>query len=379
MSNIIPILIFLIILGIVIFIHELGHFIFAGRAGVFVEEFALGMGPKLFSFKGKKESQAPNPETGEPEFTVFSLRAFPIGGFCKMRGQDGDVPDDPEAFNSKPVRKRILVIAGGSIMNFILAFVLFFVVLFLRGFPVSEVYRISEDMPGYQAGLRVGDRITHINGTRVVLFEAFRFVLDTSQGEELNLRVIRGGERLDLAVTPVFIQGGYRIGFNQSMRLGLVFPRVAEGVEVPFSTVTFGEVLSMSSEMLLFQVQSPFMLIRRLFIGQGVPEGGGVMGPIGLGGAVTNVYHDAMEAGLLFTIVTMLFITGIISAALGTMNLLPIPALDGARLVFLFIEGIRRKPIPADREAVVHVVGIVALLLLAVFIAYQDIMRLINV
>ena len=373
---IIPILIFVLILSIVIFVHELGHYIFAIRAGIFVEEFALGMGPKVFGFYGKKKSAHPKNEAEEDEYTLYSLRMFPIGGFCKMRGQDEDVPDDPEAMNNKPVFSRIKVIAGGSIMNFVLAFILFFALVMLRGFPVAEVTGLREDMPGYQAGLMVGDRITHINGTRVNLYEDFVFMLDTSGGQELNVRVRRGTETLTFFITPVIgADGNFVIGFRPGRRFGVLQERFYDP-DFPFYRVSVGEGLITSAEMIGFHIRAPFRLLARFIAGQPMPEGGGFMGPIGIGGVITEVYQDAIVHGVLNTVLTMLFFTALLSAVLGVMNLLPIPALDGARLIFLFLEAIRRKPVAPEREAMVHFVGIVTLLLLAVFIAYRDIARL---
>ena len=376
MANIIPIIIFVLILGLVIFIHELGHFIFARRAGIFVEEFALGMGPKLLSFSGKKKSLTLNPETNEHDVTLYSLRAFPIGGFCKMRGQDEAIDEDPEAINNKSVRSRILVIAGGSLMNFLMAFLLFFALLMLRGFPVSEVFQINNQMPGYQAGLREGDRITHINSTRVTLYEELRFILDVAGSHELDVRVERGDDVIHIPILPMETPSGYRIGFNPGRRMGLVLPRVEDGFDVPFETVSVGEGFITALETLAFHIRAPFRLITRLVTGQGMPAGGGIVGPIGIGGVVAEVYHEVAAHGILPTALTMFMLAAVLNVALGVMNLLPIPALDGARLVFLTIEGIRRKPVPPDKEAVVHFVGIVALLVLAVFIAYRDIVGL---
>ena len=376
MTTAIPIIIFLLILSVVIFIHELGHFLAARRAGIFVEEFALGMGPKLIEFKGKKPSLRQPPEGEEPEVTRYTLRALPIGGFCKMRGQDEDVPDDPEAMNNKSVGARMLVIAGGSVMNFILAFLIFFILTILQGYSVQEVQGLMPDSPGYNAGLQIGDRITHINGVRVNLLEDFMFMMESSGGREIDVRVNRSGEILHFAITPMRGPQGYLIGFNRTRRAGLLHSR-PEDPGIPFQRAGVLESGFIAAETILFHVRTPFRLIARFAAGQTLPEGGGVMGPIGLGGQVVEVYQEVIQFGFLSTFLTMLFIMGLLNAALGIMNLLPIPALDGARLIFLAIEGIRRKPVPPEREAVVHLVGIVAILALAVFIAYRDIGRLI--
>ena len=429
LDTLIPIVIFLLILSIVIFVHELGHYLAALRAGIFVEEFAIGMGPKLFGFYGRKRSLYGKPKHGgenaegravsmetddeydgggdaseaddedeetadallssepeyaseptshedeEGEYTLYSVRAFPIGGFCKMRGQDEDVPNDPEAMNNKSVLARIMVIAGGSLMNFMLAFLLFFALVMLRGFMVAEVWALAEDMPGYHAGLMVGDRITHINDNRVALYENFVFMMDTSGGQEISVRVARNGQTYNFLLTPVQGAHGFLIGFAPGRRFGLLHQK-PEGFDFPFQRVGVREGLRTSAEMIVFHIRAPFRLFARFATGQTMPEGGGVMGPIGIGGLLTEVYQDVIVYGVLDTLLTMVMFLALFSAMLGIMNLLPIPALDGARLVFLFIEAVRRKPVAPEKEAMVHVVGIVSLLLLAVFIAYRDIARL---
>ena len=431
LNTIVPIVIFIVILGIVIFVHELGHYLAAVKAGIFVEEFALGMGPVLYSFHGKRKSLHGKPKKAdknesdndsseidnkygmadenditdeygivdennitdesntideddtidedEGEYTLYSLRAFPLGGFCKMRGQDEDVPDDPEAMNNKSVLARIIVIAGGSFMNFLLAFILFFTLVMLRGFPVAEVWALAQDMPGYQAGLMVRDRITHINGTRVNLYEDFMFMMDVTGGQELNVRVNRGGQRYNFNITPVLGPNGYLIGFAPGRRFGILHTRPENPEILPgilFQRVRVPEGMLTSAEMIIFHIRAPFRLLARFVAGQTMPEGGGVVGFIGIGGMVTEIYQEVIVYGILDTLLTMILFTALLSAMLGIMNLLPIPALDGARLIFLFIEGIRRKPVAPEKEAMVHFVGIVSLILLAVFVAYRDILRL---
>jgi len=391
MSTLIPILIFILILGIVVFIHELGHFVMARRAGVFVEEFALGMGPKLFGFKGKPRKQKDtDPEAEESnliwhgdsgpdnigfirveESTQFSLRLFPIGGFCKMRGTDESLPGDPGALSGKKVYQRALVMAGGSLFNFVAAFALFFVLILLTGYSVAEVHTIGVGSPAYHAGLQAGDRITHINGRRVALFEDFSLQLNMSGGQPLDVRFVRDGAAHDVAITPFQDGSSFRLGFLATRYFGLL-NRGAEGLP----RVGFWGTFTTSAEMILFNMRMPFTMLARFVTGQSLPEGAGVMGPIGLAGEVTQVYQQVIEYGILDTLLTMLFFTALLNAALGVMNLLPIPAMDGARLVFLGIEGIRRKPVSPEREGMVHMVGFVMLILLAVFIAYRDIVRL---
>ena len=365
MSTVIPILIFILILSIVIFIHELGHFIAARRAGIFVEELALGMGPKLLVFRGKKKSL-------DGEVTLYTLRAFPIGGFCRMRGQDDDVPEDPEALNNKSIAKRALVMAGGSLMNFALALVLFFILIMWQGVLLPEreifVHEISENLPGERAGLRAGDIITHIEGAEITQQAEVAEIIRGAEGQ-VEMRVLRDDVPMTFNIVPEFHTdddgGRYVIGFTHASR-GL------------FRSASLLDGASGSVRMLGQQAGAPFMLLGRLISGGQLEEGEGVMGLIGIGGMIVGAYQTTIARSFTDMFMTMLALTAAINAALGVMNLLPIPAMDGARLVFLGIEAIRKKPVPPEKEAMVHMIGLVSLLLLAVFIAYQDIARLVS-
>jgi len=382
MSTVIPILIFILILGVVVFIHELGHYLMARRAGVFVEEFALGMGPKLFGFRGKphkpsKEtiawSSSPDYEAPEEDATLYSLRLFPIGGFCKMRGADESIPGDPTALNNKTIPQRMWVMAGGSLFNFIMAFLLFCVLVLLDGYSVPQVHTIRQDTPAYHAGLMAGDRITHLNGRRVSLFEDFITQMEFSGGQPMDVRFVRDGVRHEVNITPMRAGDNFQLGFIMVRHVGFL-DSVSEGHQ----RVGLWGTVSTSAEMIVFNMRMPFILLARFIAGDTMPDGAGVMGPIGMAGEVTVIYQQVISRGILPTFLTMLFFTALLNAALGVMNLLPIPALDGSRLVFLGIEGIRRKPVSPERESLVHMVGFVLLMILAVFIAYRDIVRLIG-
>ena len=364
MHIVIPILIFFLIIGLVIFVHELGHYMMARRAGVFVEEFALGMGPKLIGFNGKQN------ERGEQ--TLYSLRAFPIGGFCKMRGEDDAEPDDPGALNTKSIKARMLVMVGGSAMNFLLAIILFLTTTVFTGVRVAEVVGFLDDSPAFAAGLEIGDRVTHINGVRVSLYENFLIQMELTGGNETEVRINRNGERHTYNITPmVSPDGQFLLGIQIGRRYGIL-QTPPEG----YRRLNPIEAITTSTDMIAFNIRLPFQLLARFISGQNLPEGAAPMGPIGMAGEITNAYQVTIQRGVLDTIIIMILIAGIISVALGIMNLLPIPGLDGARLMFLLIEAIRRKPVPVEKEAVVHFVGLVALILFAVFIAYRDIVRL---
>jgi regulator of sigma E protease len=355
----IPIILFILILSFVIFVHELGHFWAARRVGIFVEEFALGMGPKLFGF--------------EKNGTLYSLRAFPIGGFCKMRGQDDEaategISDDPAAMHNKSIPARALVMAGGALMNFAAAFVLFLAIALLWGFPTSDVTAVTPGGAAERAGMQAGDRITHINGARTTLFDDLLFMVMTNNRETMDVRIRREGEAMQMAVTPIPPE---RFGIHTGIRRGALTP-----AEVEAPTAGLGASISNAGQSILHHVRTPFRLLARFVTRQPLPEGGGVMGPVGIGAMVTEGYAQVSQHGFLQTLHWLLLIAAVLNAAIGVMNLLPIPALDGARLVFLGIEAVRRKPVAPEREAIIHTVGIICLLALAVVLAWRDIARL---
>lgn len=368
----VPIFIFFVILGTVVTVHELGHFLFARRAGIFVKEFALGMGPKLLVFRGKKKTE--HPVEGEEDVTLYTLRLFPIGGFCSVRGQDSDVPGDAEAMGNKSIWQRFWFITGGSIFNFAAALVLFFVLSLLTGYSIQQIRAVEAGAPAYNAGMIVGDRITHVNGSSVRLWENFRFMMDMSGGQPMDFRVVRDGQRMELVVTPELGQAGvYRIGVNMTPRIGLL-----SNVDGDFARASLWGSFVNSVDMIGFNIRMPFRILARVITSQPVPESGELrpIGPIGIAAIVSDVYQDTVQRGFVETLLPMLFLTAIINVALGVMNLLPIPALDGARLMFLLIEAVRRKPVSPEREGMVHFVGFVILIALGIFIAYRDIANL---
>jgi len=260
-------------------------------------------------------------------------------------------------------------------MNFLLGIVLFTILLFLVGYNTSVVDFVVPGMPAEQAGLQPGDRITHVNGSNVRLWDNFMFILDTADGSELDMRIVRDGEVMHIGVTPVLRDDErFRIGMNSVYRVGAL-TEVPEGF-TDYERATLLGSIGMSFETIAFHIRMPIRMLTRFIAREPLPPGAGLQSLIGIGAQVTEVYQETMAHGILPTVLTMLFLTAIISIALGTTNLFPIPALDGARLVFLFIEGIRRKPISREKEGMVHLVGFVVLIVLLVVVAYRDITNL---
>lgn len=338
------IIIALIVFSILIIAHEFGHFIVAKKSGVLVQEFAIGMGPKLI---GK--------QIGE---TLYSIRLLPIGGYCKMLGED-DESNDERAFGNKSVFKRMLIVLAGAFMNFVLAFVIVFIIVSVDGFNVPIVSELSPNYPAQEAGLQVGDKIIKINNQNIRIYDDLKMVMAQNKGEAINLAVKRGAEVLNYTITPKASEESNQmlIGFVPDSKKGNIF----ESMHESFWTL--------------------YMYIKYTFIGfiqlvtfQASPKDMG--GPIAIVSMMGNAYSTGLRYSIWSAIESVSSLAALISVNLGVLNLLPLPALDGGRFAFLCVEAIRRKPISAEKEGMVHFIGFVALMILAVFVAYNDITRL---
>lgn len=327
------------VLGLLIFCHEAGHFWAAKRFGILVQEFALGMGPRLAGFK-----------RGETE---YSLRVLPFGGFVRMAGADGEDAPPGRGFADQPVWQRMIVIASGSLMNFVLAIVLLIVIFAAVGvnFPTTE---LAEVMPGSAAqagGLLAGDRIVAIDLLPVREWSQVVTKVRESPNLPLAVEVQRGAERLTFAVVPRPGEGGVGVmGVRALMRVRRMGLPVAlvQGVET-------------TAEIAVYWVRSlVLMVLRRV-----QPD---LAGPVGIG----QLIGEATRVG----IGSLLYLAAILSANLALINLLPIPALDGSRLLFLGIEGIRGKPIDPEKENFIHGLGFALLIVVAVLITFRDLARL---
>ena len=339
------IIIALIVFSIVILFHEFGHFLLAKKNGVGVTEFALGMGPILFSFK-----------RGE---TVYALKALPIGGSCAMVGEDTDETGE-SSFNSKKPWQRFSIIAAGPVFNFIMAFVFAMILILIIGYDTPVVYSATEGGPAAEAGIQSGDVIKELNGKNIYTYKEFRTesLMNTS-GKPLDIVLERDGQIYQVTVTPELGSDGYyhvQLLGGQRAKTGFFGTFKYTALEVRYWITT--------------TIKS----LEKLITGQvSVKE---LSGPVGIVNMIDDTYKESLSYGWLDVFVSMLNIAILLSANLGVMNLLPIPALDGGRLFFILIEIIRGKPVSPEKEGWVHTVGFILLMCLMVFILFNDIQKL---
>ncbi|MCC0636297.1 MULTISPECIES: RIP metalloprotease RseP [unclassified Clostridioides] len=326
----------LILFSIIVLIHELGHFIFAKRSGIKVNEFSIGMGPKIYSVK---------------KDTEYSIRALPIGGYVSMEGEDEE-QISPNSFGNKSILQRFSTIVAGPIFNIILAAVLLVPVFLYIGSPTTTLGKIMQDTPAQAVGLQVGDKINKINGNSVKTWDEVANIINTSSGGELKLSITRDGNDKVVNVIPKDNNGKYEIGI-QPQREKDFFGSIVNACKT---------TVDMTKQMLTFLGQ---MVTGR------VPGGIGnaVAGPVGVIGMVS----DAAQTGL----INVVYLAAVISLNLGIVNLLPIPALDGWRILMLLLEAVRGgKKLDPNKEGMINVVGFGALMLFMLFITYKDILRL---
>ncbi|QHS22281.1 RIP metalloprotease RseP [Virgibacillus sp. MSP4-1] len=411
---------FIFMFGLLVFIHEFGHMIFAKRAGMLVREFAIGFGPKIFSYR-KNE-------------TLYTVRLLPIGGYVRVAGEDPEIIElkpgqhiglefnqigkvhkiivnnkskhpnarvievervdldhelmitgydvdseerltfdvDPKAFfimdenetqiapynrqfASKSVPKKAMQIFAGPMMNFILAIVVFIILGFAQGVPVEEAQlgKISENYPADESGLQQGDRILQVDNTSIDTWVDFVMEIQAHPNEEVELTVDRNGEIMNLSVTPRAIEG------QQGEEIGQIGVRQAFD-ESPGEIVKYGftETYELSTLILTS--------VGQLVTGQLSIDN--LAGPVG----IYDVTDQAVQTGF-YTFLTWM---AMLSVNLGIINLLPLPALDGGRLLFVGYEAVRGKPIDPQKEGIVHFLGFALLMLLMIVVTWNDIQRL---
>ncbi len=343
-----PIIMAILFFGIIIAIHELGHFLSAKLFKVRVNEFSLGMGPAIFK-KKKGETQ-------------YSLRCLPIGGFVSMEGED-ETSDDERAFCNKKWWQKFIIVAAGAIMNIILGFI--FVVILtsmddLIGTP--QIHSFYENATSSQYGLEVGDTIKEINGTNIYSSRDISYALQRDEDGVYDFTVERNGEKTQLSDVRFETKAGEN-GHNI-----IIYDFIIVGVEK-----TFFNVIGTAVKDTVSIARLVWLTLFDLVTGHyGIND---LSGPVGTVSIIAQTTTEAVASGAGFD--TVIYIMALISINVGVFNVLPVPALDGGRLFFILIEAIRKKPIPAKYEGVIHVVGLALLMLLMVVITFNDIKNLI--
>ena len=335
----------ILIFSFIVFFHELGHFTLAKLNGIDVHEFAIGMGPTLFSkeYKG----------------TVYAVNLLPIGGFCAM-GEDDEETESPGNFNKKSVWARISVIAAGPIFNFIMAFVLAVILTAMVGYDKPVISSVEEGYSAAEAGIQEGDTIVRMGGKKINIFREITYYNQFHQGETVKVTYLHDGEKHTATLVPKMDDelGYYRIGISGG----------GNTKANAWTSVRYG-VYEVK-----FWVCTTFESLKQLVTGKvGVKQ---ISGQVGIVNMVDTTYNESKSYGVFIVIAQFLNIGILLSANLGVMNLLPLPALDGGRLVFLLIEAIRRKRIPPEKEGYVHLAGMALLMILMVVVMYNDIARI---
>lgn len=340
------IVIALLVFSVIILFHEFGHFLLAKLNKITVVEFSLGMGPRLLSF--------------EAGGTRYSWKLLPFGGSCMMLGEDGE-EEEEGSFGSKSVWARMSVIAAGPIFNFLLAFIMALFIVGNLGYDVPVLLNVTEGMPAADAGLQAGDRIVKMNGKRIHLYREVQNYSMFHQGETVIFQYERDGELHEATVTPELTNGSYKYGIGGNINYRQK-TNVLETLEYSAYEVYYWIDTTVSSLGLLFK---------------GGVQLDDMSGPVGVVDAIGTTYQESRDEGAFYVWMNLLNIAILLSANLGVMNLLPIPALDGGRLIFLIVEAIRRRRVEPELEAIIHFAGLMLLMLLMVVVMFNDVKKLI--
>ncbi len=355
--------IFLVVLALLVLVHEFGHFVTARKAGMKVFEFGFGFPPRAFSKK-----------VGD---TTYSFNWLPLGGFVKIKGEDGDSADEPDSFGYQKAWKRVIVLVAGVVMNFVLAGVLLGVG-FMIGLPtdVSEgidkgailveqqkvlVQMVEKGSPAEKAGVKFGDEVVSINNEAVKSSQGMVAFVQAHSKEELTLKIKRGKEDITLKATPGVIKTG-----ETTARLGLMLAD-AGIVRYPWYMAIYKGFVAAGIGLVNIFIAF-YILIKNLIIGKGLAFD--VSGPVG----IAVMVGQSAKLGINY----LINVTAMISLSLAAINILPIPALDGGRILFILIEKIIRRPVNKKVEQYAHMVGFALLMLLIIVVTGRDIIGLIK-
>jgi len=355
------VLIFLVVLGLLVFVHEYGHFISAKKMGMKVEEFGFGFPPKIWSKKGK-------------DGVTYSINWIPLGGFCKIKGEDGENRTEPDSFGSKKPWRRAIVLCAGVFMNFLLCAVLLSIG-FIIGLPQAvdqqaldqglvkdykvQIISVLDDKPAKKADVQIGDVILSVDGQAIKGAKNLVEYTTSKIGQKVDYKFSRGKEILDKEIEIVDIgqdKGGIGVGLAET---GIISYSIPLAIWNGFKLTGI-----LTKEFVLAFLN----IIKNLVIGK--PVGVQVSGPVG----IAILTGQVAKLGFIY----LLQFTALLSLNLAIINFIPFPALDGGRLLFLAIEKIRRHPVSQKIENAIHTIGFALLMLLIIIITFQDVMRYVN-
>ena len=374
---------FFVILGILVFIHEMGHFLVAKKTKTKAEEFGLGLPPRLFGWRlesGKRKFFWGNKDV-ESEDTIYSINLWPIGGFVKIKGEDGDGREEGDSFGSKSVGRRIAILIAGVTMN-----VLFAMILLMINFgigipsalddsedqqyakdPIIQVVSIAKNSPAEQAGIKLGDEVITVDGKKIKTVEEIAQIITEFEGEEIMMQIKQSGEEKELSLKPVLAKElgeEYEDSENPDRQV-IGFSTLEVGiVSYPWHLAIWKGFVT--TFVLLWRILMVFfLLIKNLVLGRGMMAE--VAGPIGVAVMTGQMVRLGISHILQFT--------ALLSLNLAIVNILPFPALDGGRILLIIIEKIRGKKLNVKLENAMHNLGFGLLMLLIILVTYRDIVN----
>jgi len=386
----ITIVLLIVILGLLIFVHELGHFLTARWNGIGVEEFGFGYPPRIFGIQRITDEQTPGSEpsnkkwriikgAGKPEETpaskgkvIYSLNWIPIGGFVKIKGEQGDKRAEKDSFSSKKIWRRVIVLFAGVGMNFITAFIII-AIGFTIGLPsivdentssqtnVSnqrlQVVEVEEESPAAIAGLKMGDFVASVDGNKFITTDNFKDYIKPKLNQDVNINILRGNEELEKTIIPADLYD------NNEGVVGVWLAETAIVSYPWYHAIWLGAKTTIS---ITWQILvAIYDIIKNLIISQ--PVSGDIAGPVG----IAVLTGQMAKMGFIY----ILQFTALLSINLAIINLIPFPALDGSRILFLIIEKIRGKPLNQRIEATIHNIGFLALIGIVLLVTFRDISK----
>ena len=349
---IVSILIFLIMFSVIVISHEFGHYAIARRNGIRVNEFDIGMGPVLYRKEGLE--------------TDLCIRLLPIGGACIFDGMDladdgeeDGIPDE-HSFPNAPVAARIAAVLAGPMANFILGFIFSLILVAFVGTDLPVIQEVIPDSAAMEAGLQAGDVIKKVNGENIHIYREVTLISMMNYGEPLSITYERDGERMTADLTPRFDaeDNRYYMGIRGS----------GEYLKCnPFQVFQYGFYETG------YWLKATYKSLGLIFRGHFSKDD--ISGPVGVVKVVDDTYEETAPYGPAAVILTFLSLATLLTVNLGVINLLPLPALDGGRLLFLLLEAVRGKPIPPEKEGLVHLAGFAVLMFVMILVLFNDISR----